>query len=414
VIDAVVVVEKNGIRKMDTAARIRGLGVKLVVVVDRADDSPFDEADFVVRSDLESADAAAADLESLCQTTGISVRAVAAFTEYRLKTAAALCEHFAAKGPTSHSVGICRDKCLTKEVCSRDPASRPYIARFSKIADAKDLHRFFEESGGNCIIKPVDCSASFGVYHVQEKGELDDRLRELSGLSDGNLLQAMGGSHNKAYFLAEEYIEGFEVSVESLTVGGTTETILIHDKASPVEAPDFLEECFVTDSVRLTDELRRELKQATRSILKAIEFENGVTHIEYRVRNGHPYLVEINGRPGGGLIVESVFFATGINIIEEYFRRVLGLPRSECALQLATVQRTLYSPVGKITKVAGLGTIPHDDHRLKEASVACEVGDVVTTREAGGMIDVLVAGDDPDELLAFANGIVDHLQIHTS
>jgi len=211
----------------------------------------------------------------------------------------------------------------------------------------------------------------------------------------------LGKKSNEVYMLAEEYIKGYEISVESITVDGITETFIIHDKIDEVEPPMFLEQCCSTYSSRITEKMKNKVIEINSEILKAIKLKNGITHVEYRIMQDSIYLIEINLRPGGGLIVESVYHSTGVNMISEYIQRILKKSKTiKKDDNMIAINGSIYAQRGVIKKINGIEDARNCIDSIKIIQNTCKIGEKVITPEASGNIEFLITGNDYEKLLS--------------
>lgn len=131
------------------------------------------------------------------------------------------------------------------------------------------------------VLKPVNGSAKRGVNFVSDSVENviipDDMKNDV--------------------FMAEQYIEGKEYSVESISYDGQHDVIQITEKIS-TSAPHFVE-LEHHQPAALSCELRNKIHDIIPKILTKVCFMNGASHTEIKIDNrGEVYLIEINPRGG--------------------------------------------------------------------------------------------------------------------
>lgn len=154
------------------------------------------------------------------------------------------------------------------------------------------------------IVKPTDSSCSNGVTKVNTMMELNDAIAKAKKISE------------KDECLIEEYIEGREISVESISYHGTNYILAITDKAT-TEAPHFVEIAHHQPS-NLSEDLQYKVKQATNNILKALEITNGASHTEFKIdSSGNIFFIEVGARGGGDFISYNlVELSTGYDYVK--------------------------------------------------------------------------------------------------
>ena len=200
------------------------------------------------------------------------------------------------------------------------------------------------------------------------------------------------------YWIVEEYLDGVEISVECCTFEGETSVIAIHDKYCDVCEPYFIEKTFVTPSPRFTDRQIAEIEQMAKDVLTAIEYDYGIAHVEMKVTEKGPRLLEVNARVGGGLNMESVLCSTGINILEVLLDIRRGIKPNINITHRKNVAFTMIPVVeGTVKKILGFEDAMEVEH-VSMAQPYLEVGEVVKARQAnyGGFI---LAKDDEMPIL---------------
>lgn len=155
-----------------------------------------------------------------------------------------------------------------------------------------------------CIVKPVSGSGKQGVTFVSNPDEMD---KALEYTSRANLNEV----------LIEEYIEGRELSVESISYNGKHQVLQITDKDN-TGAPHFVE-IGHHQPANLETYDREKIKSVICQLLDRLNFKNGASHIEIKIdSNNEIYLIEINPRGGGCEISNQlVRLSTGIDYLHQ-------------------------------------------------------------------------------------------------
>lgn len=400
---------EGALARLDSVRAIKALGHSVMVVQPLAAAQSADarRVEHQLFADLTNLDSTVVAVVEYCLAHDIQIAAVASFSEFCVEHAAVLADVFGVRGAGVTAVRTCRNKYLARYACR---ALTDCMPRFRLVRRAEDVRRFMEDVDGPVIAKPLNTAASFGVVKIATLDEVEDKFSVLAGSSDPQLDAIMGGTMIKGCWLAEEYIDGFEISAESYTIDGQTRTIAIHDKLEPVEEPHFLEQYFVTPSPRVDSALEESVKAITADVLGAIGFRNGITHVEFRVKGGRPYVIEVNPRPGGGLVVDSVYYSTGVNLVEAGIRLLLGEEIADPARRDPVVVRSVFPDEGTIESIVGLEEL-ETDRDINVLDVKCEVGDFVKTRGINAEINLLASSPQRtiDELLALVDSKADSI-----
>lgn len=162
------------------------------------------------------------------------------------------------------------------------------------------------------IVKPIDGSCSKGVTKVHNQLGLDNAIE-----------RALSNSHQKEA-LIEQFIEGVEVSVESISYHGEHYTLAITDKQT-TGAPFFVELAHHQPSL-LCSGIQIRIREYTSAVLNALGITNGASHIEFKIDSlGDIYFIEGAARGGGDLIsYKLVELSTGYDYLESMINIALG------------------------------------------------------------------------------------------
>lgn len=162
-----------------------------------------------------------------------------------------------------------------------------------------------------CIMKPTDNAASRGVALIRDYGELIE-----------SYAYSKEWSHS-GQVIIEEYMEGPEVSVESLSYKGETYVLQITDKLTS-GAPHFVEVGHNQPS-QLEEWTKEKIRDVAVRAVKALGIENGPAHVEIIVTADGPKIVELGARLGGDCITSHlVFLSTGIDMVKETVKVLCG------------------------------------------------------------------------------------------
>ncbi|HMK06440.1 MAG TPA: ATP-grasp domain-containing protein, partial [Flavobacterium sp.] len=139
------------------------------------------------------------------------------------------------------------------------------------------------------IVKPVDRSGSRGVSKAENTSELQDAIP--TAVEDSIAKKA----------IAEEFIEGDEVSVESISWQGKHYILTITDKVT-TGSPHFVELEHHQPS-KLSLEIQQKIKSETIKVLDAVGVKYGAGHAEFKITTSDEvYAIEVGARMGGDFI----------------------------------------------------------------------------------------------------------------
>ena len=162
------------------------------------------------------------------------------------------------------------------------------------------------------IVKPVDRSGSRGVTKVVSEKELSEAIN-----------YALNESFCKKAVI-EEYIEGKEVSVETISWKGKHTILAITDKVT-TEAPHFVELQHHQPS-NLPQHIQDKIKTETVKCLNVLHINFGAGHSEFKITpNGDIYIIETGARMGGDFIGSHlVELSTGYDYLKGVINCAMG------------------------------------------------------------------------------------------
>ncbi|MDT9683062.1 ATP-grasp domain-containing protein [Streptomyces sp. TRM76323] len=307
-----------------------GLEVVLAAATPPADDSLYDVHLAVDEFDEEAVLAA---VRGHLARDG-RVDAVATFHEGSLHVAARVAAELGLPGNSPEAVRAMRDKFLTGQRLTEAKVPTPGTRVATTFAEAQEAAA---ELGFPLVLKPQASASSQGVTKVSDETELKAAFDNITGLFEPDAFHDGAYSvpnvaHIYAYpqadgVLIQEYVSGEEFAVDLVYGGGEYRLLAIHDKPYPFAEPHFIEGAYATPSALSRDEQALLLDTAV-AALKALGATVGGAHVELRLTDGGPKIIEVNGRLGGttAFVQESIRESTGVWGPREYLRAVLGEP----------------------------------------------------------------------------------------
>ena len=184
------------------------------------------------------------------------------------------------------------------------------------------------------IVKPADSGGSRGVSLVRNQEELDFALSSAFDFSPNQMV------------LIEQFIDGREFSIESITCQGKHYILQITDKVT-TGAPHFVE-VEHHQPAQLTSKQKNDIENLVLNMLDALKIENSAGHTEVKMdADGIPYIIEMGPRMGGGYTASDlVRLSTGYDFVK-------GM------LEVATGQQ-FEIPVSSEQKCAGVYFLTND------------------------------------------------------
>jgi biotin carboxylase len=190
-------------------------------------------------------------------------------------------------------------------------AAHAPIPSFRRVRSLEAATAAAVDVGLPAIVKPPATSGSRGVFKIDRMDLLPAAFARAFELAQ----------HDEV--LVEEFVEGPEVSVETLSFRGEHRIITITDKRTTGD-PFWVETGHVEPS-SLPDSTQASLRSATLAGLRALGIDNSASHVEIKIGKTGPKLIEIGARLGGDFITtELVPRSTGVDMVEAIIRIALG------------------------------------------------------------------------------------------
>lgn len=370
------------------ARAARTLGHEPVLLCADAARYPYAAEDGVRTEVLDTADADAV----LAACRALDPAGVTSSSEYFIAPAAAAAAALGLPGPHADAIARCRDKEAQREALA---AAGVPVPRFVAASTVDEALVAADKLGLPVVLKPVSGSGSVGVRLCEDADEARDHATVL-----------LAGTVNErglpipARLLVEELAVGPELSAEAFD-GRVVGLVRKH-----LGTPPWFVEIGHDFPAALADDERAALESCTSAALAALDLSFGPVHVELRLTAKGPVVIEVNPRLAGGNIPELVRHASGVDLVTEAVRLVVGeRPRLDPTRRGHTAIRFLLMPrSGTLEAVSGI-----DDAQAVDGVV-----DVRVTRTAGDEVSlqgdfrdrighVLAAADDAEDAQAAAD-----------
>jgi S-sulfo-L-cysteine synthase (3-phospho-L-serine-dependent) len=327
---------------------------------------------------------------------GAPVDAVYSMCDYNLPIAAEVAHRLNCPGLAPAAATTCRNKLRTRERLRETGLPVP---RFANPRHLDELHEALTLVGLPCVVKPMTESASVDVRLCYTR---DDAERQFAVITDRPL--DARGQQRPPGVLVEEYLRGYEVSVETVRDGDRVLVLGVTDKQLG-PAPVFAEIGDVFPST-LPEAITEACAKAALAGLDAVGHDFGCAHTEIRFVDGVPVIVEINGRLGGDDIPELIHLATGIDIYTESIRLHLGQTANFERTRRAAAASRAFSPAsgGLVRSISGLDIV-RAVKGVRSAELRIQCGDVLeaATSNHATFGHVLVTAATPSEAWRLAD-----------
>lgn len=312
-----------------------------VVVVDMNPESVGFKVDGVSQEVISTIDIPAVVQVALKhQINGVMTLA----SDMPMRTVAAIVKEMGLVGIDESTALKATDKAEMRQALKENNVPVPIFFRAETKSEYLNAIKQLKELGHKCIVKPVDNSGSRGIVLLTE-------------FEDEAVCRAY--DYSKQYsrsgaIMVEEFMEGAEVSVETLSIDGVCHVIQITDKVTN-GAPYFVEIGHSQPS-QLPGQIKKRISEIAIAANHAVGIKNGPSHTEIKVTKSGPQIVEIGARLGGdNITTHLVPLSTGVNMVESCIRIAIGeIPEIKSKLDKAAAIRYIVTKSGVIQSISGI------------------------------------------------------------
>lgn len=323
--------------------------------------------------------------------------------DYPMPVLAAICAELHLPGPSPAAVARATNKRLMRSALEAAGIGCPRYFHCDTLSAAM------------LAVQNLGCSAVF-------KPAMSHGGRGVTLVPAGSTRMAIDAAFARAIeqtradgVMIEEFVDGPEFSVESLTFDGTTKVIAVTDKLT-TGAPYFVEmghnqpSCWGEGPIA-------SLERTAISAVAALEADQAAGHTEIRLSSRGPIVIETAARLGGGFITSHLVpVSTGIDLVAATILLALGespdiTPHGPTR---AAAIRFLHAAPGPIRSIAGLERI-----RTLEEVISAEIyfrvghriGKLVDSRDRVG--HVICTGASPQEAILRAEDAIRAITIES-
>jgi biotin carboxylase len=321
-------------------------------------------------------------------------------------TAALVAERLGLPGISVETAKLACDKLAMKRRFAEHGVPVPW---FAPVASPSELEALVAERGRDLVIKPVDSRGSRGVQRLARTVDLAQSF-------------ALAERHSPTKrVMVEAYLDGPQVSTESIVIGGHCHTPGFADRNYEFlekHAPFFIENGGDLPS-RLPSETQQSVKDVVASAAAALGVTDGTVKGDIVVHRNEPYVIELAARLSGGFFcTREIPLNTGVDFIGCAIRIALGerVPAAELepCRQQTVIQRYAFPKPGRVIEVRGADAAKRLPG-IADVIVTAKPGDIIPPagdkRPSAAM--VLATGGSRDDALAAARAGLAAIEIET-
>jgi biotin carboxylase len=190
------------------------------------------------------------------------------------------------------------------------------VAPFAEVRSLAEAGNAATRIGYPVVVKPLDNAGARGVKKIAREKKLAQGFRE-----------AVSHGRKNKNVLIEKFLEGYEISTESVVIGGTIVTTGFADRnytRAREFAPYFIEDGHNVPST-ISTRMRRKIERVVERAIRALGINQGVAKGDILVQGTDVYVIEMAARTSGGWFAAgTVPLATGINILKPLIKIAVG------------------------------------------------------------------------------------------
>lgn len=273
---------------------------------------------------------------------GVRIMGVMALNDFGVRTASAIAKTLDLPGYNRTSAFSLTNKVIMKKIWGLHKLpSAPFS--YGRISDVLK-GRFSDHVRFPCVIKPAfSGGGSRGVSLVHSFKDLRDQVTQRENYClDGEVL-------------VEDYMAGCtEHTVEVLIYRGSPTILSISDKINYTNSVTIVQTLFFPGEHGWSNQ--KIISDIVTEACHALELTDGCAHFEVLLRNGEAFLLEVSGRPGGGLNFAPICeLSTGYNYPLELARVLTGeAPLLNCNNRTHVIGWHFFElPLGRLKRIRG-------------------------------------------------------------
>ncbi|GIP65344.1 hypothetical protein J32TS6_38990 [Virgibacillus pantothenticus] len=258
-------------------------------------DFPVDKYCAVVICDLNNKDAVDDAIEFFYKNYKFSK--IINVTERYMELAATKRVQYGLPGMDIEMAKNFRDKISMKNKVKENSIPVPYV---EKISNQKDAENFVMKYGKS-VIKPIDGMGTKDTFIVNSASDIPEL--DLSN-----------------QYEIEKFIKGDMYHCDSVVLNGEVKVCSVSrylNSTLNYSVDGYLASIMIDDS-----DLIEKMRQFNQEVISALNFKNGVTHLEvfYDSEEDSIVFCEIGARSGGAGVIPSVKYVYGVDLTETYVR----------------------------------------------------------------------------------------------
>ncbi|MFP8644568.1 acetyl-CoA carboxylase biotin carboxylase subunit family protein [Priestia aryabhattai] len=309
-----------------------------------------------------------------------------------MELAADIREKYKISGMDKQTAKIFRDKIEMKKAVAKTDVIVP---KYTNITCKEDIYNFHNDVGKS-ILKPISGMGAYNTFIIEEFNDISRIIAEIDDL--------------KKYEM-EQFIAGEMFHCDSIIVNGNVELCSISRYSHPpinYSKVDYLSSVMIDDK-----EIRDKIETVNKKVINALNYKNGVTHLEVFLSEDEIIFCEIAARAGGSGIIPSIKNVYEINLFEADIKRQLN-----CAVDILDSKNiyagwlVIFSQEGIVSDISSIEDFNFDWIYYKE--IKAKRGDILrnANKSTASVAEFTVWGDSEADVLRKINMLREEFRLN--
>ena len=229
-----------------------------------------------------------------------------------------VCSELGLVGLSDKAAEMCKDKAKMKRAFIEHNVS---TAQYHEIYTEKDLDNALQKINFPVIVKAIDLGGSRGIYIAKNIEEAYEGFRNAMKITKKN------------HCIVEEYIQGWEFGAQAFVHNGEILFVMPHGDETFMSHTAVPVGHYVP--LDCSEDILKQTDVAARRAIKALGLDNCAVNMDFILKDGVVYVIELTGRIGANCLPELVEINYGI----EYYKMVASMAVGENPLKLWAKRR---------------------------------------------------------------------------
>lgn len=385
------------ILQLPAIVKAKEMGLR-VIVVDMNPDAVGFQVDDIEKEIISTIDAdAILDAAQRHQIDGI----VTICTDLPMRSVAKVASAMGLPGISEQAAFMCTDKGAMRQRLAEYGVPVPEYYNVRTKEEYLKAVSTFEQK---CVVKAVDNSGSRGIqliYDVHDSKSVDEAFCYCKQFSHSGEL------------VVEEFMEGLEICVETLSVDGICYPIQITDQLA--KQPPYFTDAGYNQPTLLSEKMKEKVREVAVAANMALENFKGSSCTEMIVTKDGPKIVEVGARLAGDcMTTHLVPLSTGVDMVKAVINIALGesVDFNPKYTKGACIRYYMKPVIGKIKAFEGIDEATKVEG-IQQVTLLKQVGDMaVELRSSGDRIGFVISQmDTPEEAIAQCEKALDLIKV---